>query len=350
MSVTPLRIYPEVTQLGAALDTLLSDESEIYLITDSHVAAHCLPGLIEHSAACRHADILEVEPGEGSKSPEIAAHCWNHLAEAGATRHAKLVCLGGGVVTDLGGFIASTYKRGIPFVLLPTSLMAMADAAIGGKTGIDLGAAKNVVGTFARAEAVLVCPEWLASLPQREWESGLAEMLKHGLVANRAHWNTLLALGPGPAIPAELLETTAAIKLDICKADPWETGPRRLLNFGHTFGHALESTLLAAGKPIPHGHCIAAGMQAETILSANCGLLPREEADTIVQALMNLFAAPPEVWPTFDALEPFFHFDKKRTSPTTLNFTLLRATGEGIWDQEMEIEEACRAWTALISA
>jgi 3-dehydroquinate synthase len=260
-----------------------------------------------------------------------------------------LINLGGGVTTDLGGFIAATYKRGIRHIHIPTSLMGMADAAIGGKTGIDLNHVKNAVGTFSRPEAVLISPEWLSTLPENEWRSGFAEMLKHALIGDSALWNDLLEVTVGETITADLLERSVLIKKDICISDPRETGPRKLLNFGHTFGHAVESVMLSRNTPRSHGSCVITGMIGECILSQKMELLAENECRSVMDHLAMRYPEAIADLPAFEELEPFLWQDKKNTSHTRLNFTLLKSTGNALWDQFVAREQAASAWNALLT-
>jgi 3-dehydroquinate synthase len=349
MPIGPVHTYPSSEKLAQVLDSMLADEPEVVILTDSHVSEACLPLLLNLSSSAARAEIIEVEPGEESKCPEIALHIWSHLIELNASRKCVLINLGGGVITDLGGFIASTYKRGIRHIHIPTSLMGMTDAAIGGKTGIDLNHVKNAVGTFSRPEAVLISPDWLSTLPESEWRSGFAEMLKHALIADHELWNDLLAVEIGESISADTLERSVQIKKDICTSDPRETGPRKLLNFGHTFGHAVESVMLSRNTPRSHGSCVITGMLAECILSQELELLAENDFRTVMDHLAMRFPEAISDLPAFDELEPYLWQDKKNTSHHTLNFTLLKSTGHAIWDQAVSREQAAGAWNTLLT-
>jgi 3-dehydroquinate synthase len=348
MPIGPVHTYPSVETLAQVLDSMLADESEVVILTDSHVSEACLPLLLNHSIAATRAEIIELEPGEESKCPEIAVHIWSHLLELKASRKCVLINLGGGVITDLGGFIAATYKRGIRHIHIPTSLMGMTDAAIGGKTGIDLNHVKNAVGTFSHPEAVLISPDWLSTLAESEWRSGFAEMLKHALTGDSELWNDLLAVGIGESISEEILERSVRIKKEICTTDPRETGPRKLLNFGHTFGHAVESVMLSRNTPRTHGSCVITGMIAECILSKELGLLAEHECLTLRDQLSLRYPESITGLPAFEELAPFLWHDKKNTSHHTLNFTLLKTTGHAIWDQPVSRQQAAGAWNTLL--
>src|SRR5690606_32032729 len=185
---------------------------------------------------------IEIPSGEENKVIEIAIQVWESMADLNASRKSLMVNLGGGMVTDIGGFIASTFKRGIDFVNVPTSLLSMVDASVGGKTGIDLNGIKNAVGTFSMPVATFIFPGFLETLPKTEFRSGLAEMLKHGLIYNKNHWKKLIALENfTTASIGNLIEESVGIKKEVVEKDPFESGLRKILNFGHTVGHAAES-------------------------------------------------------------------------------------------------------------
>lgn len=210
-------------------------------------------------------DVIEVPAGEQSKDLEIAAQLWTTLLEYGADRNALMINLGGGVVGDLGSFVASTYKRGISFVQVPTSLLAMVDASVGGKTGINFGGLKNQIGTFNNPELVVVEPEFLKTLPKEEWESGHGEMIKHSLLTG-SDWPLVLQLTPGLDI-SEDIQRSIQIKSRVVDADFKESGSRKTLNLGHTFGHAWESLMQQKGRPVPHGRAVVQGLHLALVLS-----------------------------------------------------------------------------------
>ena len=214
---------------------------------------------------------LEIPDGEPHKTLATVEQVWQFLFDHHATREDILVCVGGGVVCDLGGFAASTYKRGMPHINVPTTLLAMVDAASGGKTGFDYAGIKNAIGTYAPARQTLIIPSLITTLPIREVLSGYGEMLKHALLDTPDHWHQLLRLDleteAGVQALMPFIERSRAVKERIVAADPREQGLRRALNFGHTIGHALEAQMLANGKPAPHGYCVVWGMVAALYLS-----------------------------------------------------------------------------------
>lgn len=267
------------------------DVSRYFILGDSNTLRHCLPELLAHVPALRDAETIAVQEGEASKSLGVCQDIWNHLTEHAADRDTVLVNLGGGVVTDLGGFIAGTFKRGIRCVHLPTSLLGMVDAAIGGKTAIDLVGVKNVVGVFHDPLAVYVHMPFLKSLGKRELLNGVAEMIKHGLVQDATHWDAvraaplhdLDALGP-------LVHRSAAIKTEVVRQDPIDRGIRKILNFGHTIGHGIEAhSWESSHRTLLHGEAVAIGMICEAWLSWRLDLLDRESNDNIAAYLLELY-------------------------------------------------------------
>ena len=214
---------------------------------------------------------LEIPDGEQHKTLATVEQIWHFLFSHHATRDDILVCVGGGVICDLGGFAASTYKRGMPHINVPTTLLAMVDAASGGKTGFDYAGIKNAIGTYAQPLDTLVIPSLIVTLPPRELLSGYGEMLKHALLDTPDHWHQLLRLDleteAGVQALMPLIARSRAVKARIVQADPHEQGLRRALNLGHTVGHALEAQMLANGHPVPHGYCVVWGMVAALYLS-----------------------------------------------------------------------------------
>ena len=216
--------------------------SKIFILVDENTHNHCLPILLPNLETDAPFEVIEIEAGEENKNIGTATQLWEIFSEMEADRKSLLINLGGGVVTDLGGFVASTYKRGIRFINLPTTLLAMCDASIGGKTGIDHQYLKNVIGTFALPEAILFYPKFLDTLKFEELRSGFAEMLKHGLIADEKHWNDLISLEKiAPQFIEPFIQRSMEIKQDVVSKDFREQNIRKNLNFGHTIGHAVES-------------------------------------------------------------------------------------------------------------
>lgn len=266
-------------------------DATVFILGDSNTLHHCLPEILAHVPLLRNVECIAVEPGEGSKCLEVCQQLWAHLIECEADRNTLLLNLGGGVVTDLGGFVAATYKRGIACMHVPTSLMGMVDAAIGGKTAIDLGQVKNVVGAFHDPEAVFVHMPFLRTLSKRELLNGVAEMIKHGLVLDAQHWESIgkAALHDMDALEP-LVRRSAAIKADVVRRDPREAGLRKVLNFGHTIGHGLEAfSWESPQRELLHGEAVAAGMICEAWLSMHLELLAEHDLERITAQLWDLF-------------------------------------------------------------
>jgi len=267
------------------------DVSRYFILGDTSTLRHCLPELLAHVPALREAETIAVQEGERSKSLGVCQDIWNHLTDHAADRDTVLVNLGGGVVTDLGGFIAGTFKRGIRCVHLPTTLLGMVDAAIGGKTAVDLVGVKNVIGVFHDPLAVYVHVPFLKSLGKRELLNGVAEMIKHGLVHDAAHWD---AIREAPLHDLDALRPlvyrSAAIKAEVVKTDPRDRGQRKILNFGHTIGHGVEAySWESQQRALLHGEAVVIGMVCEAWLSWRLGLIDRESNDRIAAHLLELY-------------------------------------------------------------
>lgn len=301
--------------------------SACFVLCDTNTRQHAEP-----LADALEARLLCIPAGEQHKNIASAELLWRLLLDARADRQAVLLNIGGGMITDLGGFVAGNLKRGIRYINLPTSLLAQVDAAVGGKTGINLNGLKNAVGLFYPPEAVVFNDQWLRTLPERELISGKAEMFKHGILADPLLFEALQVLHPTHAPPLELIQRAVEIKCSIVSLDPTEQGERKLLNFGHTFGHAVESYFLAAEAPLLHGEAIFMGMLLETRLAVALGLLPEAAADSIATALHPY--QPELACPHIEALMPWLVQDKKN-SGAKINFSLPAAVGEAIFDQKL---------------
>ena len=314
------------------------EASQVFILTDENVAPFWLPE-VAHWLHCDSAVDIVIKAGEQYKNLQTVQRIWKTLLKHHADRNALLINLGGGTITDLGGFAASTYKRGIKFINIPTTLLAMVDASIGGKTGIDFGGAKNQIGTFAESEAVLVKPDFLITLPPMELLSGLAEMLKYGFVVDANLLNVNLENYQQHIIRC------GEIKREIVAQDPTEKGLRKILNFGHTFGHAIESHCLTTDYPLLHGEAVALGMVGSLWLSVKqCGLDEKVLQDFERQLPMLL--SETETSLSEADIEPILGYlvhDKKNKGEKP-QFVLLEAVGKPVWDVEVEPE---RVKTAL---
>lgn len=233
--------------------------------------------------------LIVLPSGEQHKNLDSCRSVWNQMTEASLDRHSLLLVIGGGVVGDLGGFCASTYKRGIDFVLVPTTLLSMADASVGGKTGIDFGPLKNHLGTFSMPKATWIATEFLTTLPRAELRSGFAEVVKHAILSDRALWTSLRKKPLERHDWPSLVKHSVAFKTSVVKKDPHERGLRKILNYGHTIGHALEGHALASEKPIPHGEAVAAGMVMEAFIAWKKKLLKESEFKEIQGYILSVF-------------------------------------------------------------
>lgn len=266
--------------------------SKIFIIVDENTNEYCLPILLPQLETEVELEIIELEAGEENKTIQTCTGVWEALTELGADRKSLIINVGGGVITDIGGFIASTYKRGIPFINVPTSLLAMVDASVGGKNGVDLGALKNQIGTITQPEMVLIDSRFLQSLSQREIKSGLAEMLKHGLIASKPHWDKFKNITEINFTEFDdLIKESVEIKSKIVLEDPKENGIRKALNYGHTLGHAIESYFMENENKerLLHGEAIACGMILEGFISVEEKLLSRKEYEEIKDQLNTIY-------------------------------------------------------------
>lgn len=311
-------------------------DSRIILLTDETVSAHWSEYLVTQFHSLRNAEIIEIPAGEETKNLGVCQSVWEALSEYEIKRNDVIINLGGGVVTDLGGFIASAYKRGIRFINVPTTLLAQVDAAIGGKTGIDLGPFKNQIGSFAHPEHIFVDAGFLQTLPNEELVAGYAEMLKHGLVADSGHWQELRAiqtLNLDNIRP--FISSSATIKLKLVESDFFEKGPRKKLNFGHTIGHAIEGYMLERGTPILHGNAVGLGILAESFISFKMGLLEEVDLNEIAGVCKSHYAHTLTENPSKQSLISLMRNDKKNNL-SGINFTLLNGIGAAVYDQSID--------------
>jgi 3-dehydroquinate synthase len=312
-------------------------------LTDENVAPFWLPE-VAYWLRCDPAVDIIIKAGEQHKNLQTVQRIWKTLLKHHADRNALLVNLGGGVITDLGGFAASTYKRGIKFINIPTTLLAMVDAAIGGKTGIDFGGGKNQIGTFAEAEEVIIDSVFLSTLSRRELLSGMAEMLKYGYIADA----NLLKVNLDNY--QQQIARCGEIKREIVAQDPTEKGLRKILNFGHTLGHAIESYCLTTDFPLLHGEAVALGMAAALWLSVKqCGLDKEVLKDYEKKLPMLLSEAEMNLTRTdMDAILSYLALDKKNKGEKP-QFVLLEAVGKPMWNVEVEPELVREALTFIMN-
>lgn len=310
----------------------LAEASQVFVLTDENVAQYWLPE-VEHWLGCEQAEEILVGAGESHKTLQTAQEVWETLLENNADRNAILVNLGGGTITDLGGFVASCYQRGIRFVNVPTTLLAMVDAAIGGKNGVNLGGCKNQIGTFTEPLEVMINPICLSSLPERELLSGLAEMVKYGFIADDA------LLKVNETNYEQYILRAGDLKRDIVDDDPTDMDQRKVLNFGHTLGHAIESFTMTTESPLTHGESVALGMWCALWLSIQqCGLHEEVLIDYEPKLRSLLAEAEVELHPEdIDAILSYLDHDKKNKDGHA-SFVLLKAVEKPIIDEEVPDE------------
>ena len=302
---------------------------KLFILTDKTTHDKCWP-VISGFASVRHAGHIVIEATDEHKDLETLATVWTALSQQGGTRHSLLINLGGGMVTDLGGFAASTFKRGIPCINIPTTLLGMVDAAVGGKTGINFNGLKNEIGTFAPATAVLLDTEFLKTLDDKNIRSGYAEMLKHGLISTTSHWADLVGFDLARIDYHKLQDMvgqSVAVKEDIVAQDPREQGIRKALNLGHTAGHAIESLALKEGRTILHGYAVAWGLVCELYLSCLREGFPKDKLRQTTEFIKTYYGTFVFDCKAYETLYQFMTHDKKNTSGK-VNFTLLGDVGD----------------------
>ncbi len=242
------------------------DTTKVAVIVDENTRAHCYP-LVQPYLPKNHL-VIKIKSGEENKNLVTCQHIWEELTKHHFNRKSIVINIGGGVIGDMGGFCAATYKRGISFIQMPTTLLAQVDASIGGKLGVDFQNLKNHIGVFQIPYKVIIYPAFLKTLSERELRSGYAEVLKHALIADKSAWDILIETSFENHDWHSVISQSYKIKFDVVEADPKELGLRKILNFGHTIGHAIESYLLdIPSRKLLHGEAIAIGMVCEAFLS-----------------------------------------------------------------------------------
>lgn len=321
--------------LDSSFDTQLSrfTNRKIAILVDENTHDHCLEFLITGFDALAEAEVIMLPAGEENKVLEVCFQVWETLTEAGFGRQDLLINLGGGMVTDLGGFVAAVYKRGLAFINIPTSLLAMVDAAVGGKTGIDFAGLKNQIGTFAAAQATYIDTGFLQTLPSEEWANGFAELLKHALISDVQLWQDLSKIQDiQKELRFETIQQGVQIKAEIVAKDPSEIGLRKILNFGHTIGHALESYYLNTDTPLAHGHAVAIGLLLESKLSVGQSSLTQAEFLSIETRIKSLYTL--QIPNDIEGLWALMQHDKKNDNGEVRS-CLLTAIGSCIFDQKL---------------
>jgi len=321
--------------------------SSVFILADENTAALCVPRLLELSIK---SNLIHLYAGEHSKTLASCQTIWTDLIEKGADRDSIMINVGGGMICDIGGFSASCYQRGIRFAHMPTSVLAMADAAFGGKTGIDFMGLKNYIGIIRVPTFIWIDDSFLETLPLIEKTSGLAEIVKHAVIGSPELWNLLMRINAIEDIPWKLvLEKNLPVKLNIVEADPTEKGIRKVLNFGHTIGHALESYFLSKNIPVPHGNCVATGILTESRIANAIGLLNNDDLKSIVSVVNRLLDPVMNSLPTFTELTEWMIMDKKK-SKGRIGFSLPDRIGSCGWDIPVEEKVVMESFQWLTQA
>lgn len=305
--------------------------SQILILVDINTNDHCLPLLLSKNPNLLDYDIIEIDPGEENKNIDFCIGVWKTMLDFGADRKALMINLGGGVVTDMGGFAASTYKRGIDFIQIPTTLLSQVDASVGGKTGIDLDNIKNIIGTFTQPQAVFICSDFLKSLDERQLVSGLAEIYKHGLIQDSNLYQECKTLNVNN-IAVDIIYRSVEIKNNIVVKDPKEQSLRKILNFGHTIGHAIEGySLMHDTNRLLHGEAIAVGMICEAWLSNQFTGLPAAELTDITESLISRYGHYSFTSEIYRELLQLMQNDKKNEDGK-VGFALLEKIGQAVFN------------------
>jgi 3-dehydroquinate synthase len=304
--------------------------SKIFIIVDENTHEHCLPHFLKKLETNVIIEIIEIEAGEINKTIDTCVGVWNSLSELDADRKSLLINIGGGVITDLGGFVACTFKRGISYINVPTSLLSMVDASVGGKTGVDLGHLKNQIGVISNPGLVLIDTAFLDTLPQNQMRSGLAEMLKHGLITGENYWNNFLDLSKLSLNDLDtLIYESVVIKKNVVEEDPYENGLRKTLNFGHTLGHAIESYFLSNPNKttLLHGEAIVVGMILACYISTELVDFPKETTVKIKDLFLSYYGKVNIDESEYSAIIELLKYDKKNHHGN-INFVLLESIGK----------------------
>lgn len=330
------------TALSSAISACPHDK--LFVLTDETTSQLCLPVIAGYQCMAG-AQSITIGATDANKTLDSLSHVWAELQRMGATRHSLMVNLGGGMVTDLGGFAASTFKRGIPYINIPTTLLSMVDASVGGKTGINFGGLKNEIGVFNNAQTVILDTTFLKTMDHENMLSGYAEMLKHGLIDCEEHWAGLLKFSLESTTALQTLQQmvakSVAVKQHIVTEDPTEQGLRKALNLGHTAGHAFESLALER-KPVLHGYAVAWGLIPELYLCCVKTGFPQDKMRQTVSFIREHYGRMAITCDDYPHLIELMHHDKKNTG-NNINFTLLGGIGDIRINQtatEEEIKEA----------
>lgn len=320
------------------------EHDRIFVLTDETTQQLCWPK-IKNFKALKNSTPIIIKATDTHKNLDTLSQVWQALSNGGATRHSLMINLGGGMVTDLGGFAASTFKRGIDFINIPTTLLAMVDASVGGKTGINFGGLKNEIGVFSDSRFVIINTQFLDTLDHDNICSGYAEMLKHGLISDERTWAELVTFDldtPDLNQLQRMVADSIKVKERIVETDPHEHGIRKALNLGHTMGHAFESFAMRRGTPILHGYAVAYGLISELYMSARKTAFPTDRMHQTVRFIRENYGTFNITCDDYPTLIELMRHDKKNTAGI-INFTLLGNVGDIRINQtanEEEIKEA----------
>ncbi len=327
--------------ISSSLSEVLSkfQANKICIITDDNTYRHCLPQLTEIIQQ-KYTFVLTISQGEKNKNLETAKTIWEFLQSNKFDRDALVINLGGGLLLDIGGFAAATYNRGIQFIHIPTTLLSMVDASIGGKLGLNFNGIKNQLGLFRVPEFVLINPNFLKTLDKRQLYAGWAEMIKHSLIDSENHINKILQQNPLEIQDSEwehIIYDSLKVKNYYVINDPYESGPRKVLNLGHTAGHAFESLSIERNDPLFHGEAVASGLICEIFLSTQLLNFPKKKAEKLSRAIRKSYKQLSINKKDIDLMLEMMHFDKKNKFDK-VNFTLLNKIGEPLIDQYVSEE------------
>ena len=333
----------QIGPISTSLSSYLTENnySHVAIVVDEYTNKYCLP-LISSLLPAKFTKIL-IKSGEDNKTLQTCERIWDAMTKANMDRHGLLINLGGGVIGDMGGFCASTYKRGIDFIQIPTTLLAQVDASVGGKLGIDFQSFKNHIGVFQLPKTVLIDPNFIKTLPERQKLSGYAEIIKHCLIRDEDKWEEISHKGFDEIDFADLISHSVEIKKAVVAEDPKEAGLRKILNFGHTLGHAVETYLLNQGKRrILHGEAIAVGMIMEAYISFSRQLISREELESIEIYLFETYGRVKIAVDEISAIIKLTAQDKKNKG-NEIRFSLLTGIGDCGYDIPVSAAEMKKA-------
>ncbi len=331
------------TDLNKDLSNILTQLhfDRLFVLTDENTEKLCYPFIRDNEQIAKAGKIV-IKAGDNNKNIESLASIWKFLSENGATRHSLLVNLGGGMLTDIGGFAAASFKRGIRCINIPTTLLGAVDAAVGGKTGINFNGLKNEIGAFAPAETVLIDSLFFQSLDHQNFLSGYAEMIKHGLIDSDEVWKRTISFDTEEIDYSKLKELvveSVGVKERIVEIDPFEKGLRKALNLGHTIGHAFESLSYEINKPVQHGYAVAWGTICELYLSQKFCNFPKDKLYSTIYFIKDNYDGFPFDCDDYERLYEYMKHDKKNESADTVNFTLLSDVGKVKIDQTASKED-----------